>query len=103
MVFKYAFSSFIAWVPDILESLVTAMYFDKASTKAQDHSELCTTPGHAGHTYKLTGHQKVHAKAPGFREGQSTEIQNFRTKSFAFIHILFPDHRKYDLFVNILI
>lgn len=56
MVFKYAFSCFIAWAPDILESLVTALYFDKATTKAQDHSEVCTTPGHPAHTYKFIGH-----------------------------------------------
>lgn len=56
MAFKYAFSSFISFAPDILESLVTALYFDQAPTKAQDHSEDCTTPGHTGHTYKFIGH-----------------------------------------------
>lgn len=76
----------------VLESLVTAISFDKSPPKVQDHSELCTSLGHTEHTYDISD---VHAKASAFMEGQNTEIPSFGANYFE------TTYKDYNLLLNI--
>lgn len=80
IVFKYAFSSFITWAPDVLKSLVRAIYFDKSPPrKVQDHSELCTSLSHIEYAYKFIWYQWCACKSTCFHgrsEHRNTKFWN---------------------------